>query len=1003
MGTTNPSPPVEAHGNSSQSRVGEDAGPVSLGAGPGRAVAIERALLRGSHYLPAQGPIGVFIHHNTLHAFEDEPFEQAVVHAAHLFGTEPFLSEARYREELRKGRIRLADIEAVVDADLGGQAAQTLAGGRVTLRALCMALMEHPLRQEDDSAVRWTLTENGHVVDDPATAELWQACVEAVSLSRPTIVHVRPPVRLRDLIVAVEPSIDTDALVHPFLIRVCAAFLDQGVASWPMPGRERGLFAAVVDLYSRAGGPTEPWNARLPAALSAVRGRDAIDVIAAEIDRIGIPPAVEEDFIIRSLLALRGWAGMIRQFEERPDRAPVDAVPAKLADFLALRLVLDSVAAEWIAPRFGHPDDLPGLWTELRDRHPARRGPGSVARAFLLCQVAQRIGLSSHDILALDDNEILRLEQAIHGFDGFARRRLFHLAYERRHRVQILDSLLVNAAASAAGAVAPGAKRPLLQAVFCIDERCESFRRHVEEQGPAFETFGTAGFFAVPMYYRGVDDWMAKPLCPIVVRPTHTIIEVPMDGALASHRLRQAVRRRVGQISGSVSSGSRTLFRGGLFTAIGGAVAAVPLVARVVFPRLTAALGKRAAEATRIPTRLELERPDETRLPDGTSPGFDVAEMTAIVRRVLEDIGLTRGFARLVAIIGHGSSSRNNPHESAYDCGACGGGRGGPNARAFAQMANDPRIRSRLAASGLVIPADTRFLGGMQDTCADTVEWYDTDLVPADHRADLDRLLAVVEVARIANAHERCRRFESAPLDITPEEAIRHVEGRSGDLAQVRPELGHATNAVCVIGRRARTRGLFLDRRAFLVSYDPTADDDGAILARTLAAVGPVGAGINLEYFFSSVDSVGYGCSTKLPHNISGLIGVMDGHASDLRTGLPWQMVEIHEPVRLLIVIDGSEARILAAAEQVPAVKRLVLNRWVQLVSWDPDSDTMAVFENGRFVPFRPEVDQLAVVPRSEEWYRGHRGHLPPARVAAVGTAAQTLRAARQPAAEGAA
>ena len=117
--------------------------------------------------------------------------------------------------------------------------------------------------------------------------------------------------------------------------------------------------------------------------------------------------------------------------------------------------------------------------------------------------------------------------------------------------------------------------------------------------------------------------------------------------------------------------------------------------------------------------------------------------------------------------------------------------------------------------------------------------------------------------------------------------------------------MGHATNAVCVVGRRQRTRGLFLDRRVFLVSYDPTRDDaDATILARVLAAAVPVCTGINLEYYFCRVDSTGWGCGTKLPHNITSLVGVMDGAASDLRPGLPWQMVEIHEPMRLLIVVE---------------------------------------------------------------------------------------------------
>ena len=109
----------------------------------------------------------------------------------------------------------------------------------------------------------------------------------------------------------------------------------------------------------------------------------------------------------------------------------------------------------------------------------------------------------------------------------------------------------------------------------------------------------------------------------------------------------------------------------------------------------------------------------------------------------------------------------------------------------------------------------------------------------------------------------------------------------------------------------------------------------------------------------------------------------MDGHASDLRTGLPWQMVEIHEPVRLLIVIDATPESILAAVECVPSVKRLVVNRWVQVVAWEADG-TLAVFENGLFVPYTHESDQIAVVERSTDWFTGHRTHLPPARVMAA-------------------
>ena len=940
--------------------------------------AVARAIAATAGLLPTQGPIDVFVAQNILQGFEDRPFEAAVVEAAGIFGTEPFMPESVYREEMARGRIHTADLEAVIDADLGAAGDKRLAAGRVTLRALLLALLEHPVHQEDDDTVRWTLTERQPFATADAQ-DLWHACMECVSLFRPALIHSRPPARPRDLIVAVAPTLDTDALVHPRLIRLCAAFLDQGVAARPMPGRYLGLLEASARLLAWPFGPAEPWAARLPAAMTQVRGHDPLDVIVEEIHGLGVPPSHRDEVVSRSLLALRGWAGMIHQLEERPDRAPVRRVPARLADFLALRLVLDRVAAEWTAASFGRAGDMAGLWTELRDRHQPHRGPGTVARAFLLCQVARLVGLTAADIRGLDEPVLVEFERTVQQFDAVARRRLFHLAYERRHRIVILDALAAHEVA------AEPPDRPAAQAVLCMDDRCESFRRHLEELGPDWETFGAAGFFFVPMYYRGIDDWHATPLCPIVMRPRHTVFEVPVDEAAGRHRLRQAVRRTLGRLRGGVSSANRTLVGGGLLAAVGGAIAAVPLVTRVVFPRSTGRMASTTADlgGRRVATRLLLDRLEDPPLPDGTFAGFTVEEMAAMVRRLLEDTGLTRRFARLVAVIGHGSTSLNNPHESAYDCGACGGGRGGANARAFALMANDPRVRQSLAAGGLEIPADTVFIGGMLDTCSDALVLYDRERVPRSHGNDLAGFVDACETARAADAQERCRRFDSVPLDVTPGEALRRVEARAADLAQVRPELGHATNAVCMIGRRQRSRGLFLDRRAFLVSYDPEADADGAILARTLAAVGPVAAGINLAYTLSRIDPIGYGCGTKLPHNITGLIGVMDGHASDLRTGLPWQTVEIHEPVRLLVVIDAPPERIVAAIGRVPAVDRLVKNRWVQLAAWHGPRG-LSWFDGGRFVAYDPEADRLPTVPRSIDWFGGHRGHLPPVRTAAA-------------------
>ena len=65
---------------------------------------LRRAVEHAAHLLPVQGPIGVFIHHNTLHAFQHERFEKAVVKAAEIFGAEPFMTEAAYQRQCKAGR-----------------------------------------------------------------------------------------------------------------------------------------------------------------------------------------------------------------------------------------------------------------------------------------------------------------------------------------------------------------------------------------------------------------------------------------------------------------------------------------------------------------------------------------------------------------------------------------------------------------------------------------------------------------------------------------------------------------------------------------------------------------------------------------------------------------------------------------------------------------------------------------------------------------------------------
>jgi uncharacterized protein YbcC (UPF0753/DUF2309 family) len=146
-------------------------------------------------------------------------------------------------------------------------------------------------------------------------------------------------------------------------------------------------------------------------------------------------------------------------------------------------------------------------------------------------------------------------------------------------------------------------------------------------------------------------------------------------------------------------------------------------------------------------TRLHLERTAANPGPSGDGIGFRLEEMADMSERLLRDIGLTTDFARLVAFFGHGSFCLNNPHKSCYDCGACSGGAGSPNARALAAMLNDGRVRSILARRNLNIPGDTHFLGGLHNTCVDSITFFDLDHVPATHRQDLEYMQSRLEDA----------------------------------------------------------------------------------------------------------------------------------------------------------------------------------------------------------------------------------------------------------------
>jgi uncharacterized protein len=504
------------------------------------------------------------------------------------------------------------------------------------------------------------------------------------------------------------------------------------------------------------------------------------------------------------------------------------------------------------------------------------------------------------------------------------------------------------------------ASKPRFQALFCIDDRSCSLRRYVEQSAPGCATYGTPGHFGIPTYYRPEHGKFNTKICPAPVQPKHLIKELGAD-------------RKNGRDL-HFTRHTHGLVGGWLITHTIGFWSAMELLVNVFRPSTKPSKALSAQHMSPV-SKLTVEHTHNHE--DGLQVGFTVEEMTGIAHGVLQSIGLVKDFAPLVYIIGHGSSSVNNTHYAGYDCGACSGRPGSVNARAFAIMANHGEVRKHLKEKGIIIPDSTTFLGALHDTSRDEVVFFDEHLL-SDEQMDLHmENVKAIHRAFDLNAKERSRRFELIDTGKSPERIHDLVRTRTVSLFEPRPELNHATNALCIIGKRELTEHLFLDRRAFLNSYDCSIDPDGTALLNTLKAAAPVCGGINLEYFFSRVDNHKLGAGTKLPHNVMGLVGVANGIGGDLRPGLPSQMIEVHDPVRLLIVVEHAPDVVLSTIQRDAATYEWFANGWVHLATVHPETREMFLFEEGTFRPYVPVAQELERVSDLTPIIESHEENMP--------------------------
>ncbi len=595
-----------------------------------------------------------------------------------------------------------------------------------------------------------------------------------------------------------------------------------------------------------------------------------------------------ESFLRAHVLALPGWAALVRH---------TAASGVDMTSLVAIRATLERLLL---------PADV-----ALPAASPTEKGPTDDAAR--IGTVALALGVDPADAAVRT-----ALRPVLSLINPAARLAVWQEAYERGIARELAPATAPVIRASRAP------QRPLAQAVFCIDTRSESFRRHLEAAG-AVETLGFAGFFAAPISFRPADGSAEVASCPVLLTPRVAITESSVERDAIARWKRQhetSVER-----DATIDSLKESAVAPYAFAETAGWVLGAVSAARTLAPEGWRAMVSRM-------------RPSKPSTHVDANVVFTLEERVLYAETALRMMGLVEGFAPIVLLCGHGATVANNPFASSLQCGACGGHEGEPNARAAAMIFNDPETRDALAGRGISIPADTLFVAAQMDTITDEVTLLEPWAIPATHETVALEVTRLLETARAANAAERSA---SLPGSGGRHGAVRDTERRSADWAESYAEWGLVGNAAFIVGPRSITAGTDLGRRAFLHSYDAAADPDGAGLETILTAPMIVAQWINAQYSASTVAPDRFGAGPKPLHNVVGTVGVLSGYGGDLRLGLPWQSVGVgrasrHEPIRLQVFVEAPLARVNDIIDASEAVRTLVANRWITLRVREHDS-----------------------------------------------------------------
>ncbi len=353
------------------------------------------------HYLPSQTPLKDFIHHNTLHAFQGMKFYDAIFKSSRIFGHQATLPLSDFRKLAKMGRIKSEIIDRTIVNRKG-----------------------------------------------EANLEEWKSKL----VHKAYDVENYPEIGLLRAWWKRKRHIDLDNLVHPFLFRFLAAYLDQGISIWNFPIENEGFLESIKHLERNS----------FISVFKTKRAKDLLFQESTSVTSLLRLIVGKENYFEQYLFDQQythsGWSGMVATIEDHPSTL---LNPRKIAfrDFVIFELLLE---LDQLDNEFGD------YWKPLCD------------------------SVSVEPLNLFEDVQNTEIHEVL-------------IIWQEAFEWSYYDNVLFGVQKLSVSNGHLGGKlntERSFQAMFCIDERECSLRRHLENIDRLSETFATPGFFSVEFYFH---------------------------------------------------------------------------------------------------------------------------------------------------------------------------------------------------------------------------------------------------------------------------------------------------------------------------------------------------------------------------------------------------------------------------------------------------------------------------------------------------------------------